>query len=192
LEHARAKGLDGLAITDHSILEGYFRAREVESDLLLIPGYEVETEAGHILVLGLEELPSGVESIGYEELVGWVRSHGGLTVIAHPAISRLHLVKWNRSPPDAVEVLNASYPLEYFVKRGLRLSERLGLPAVGGSDSHSTITVGDAYSVVDVQEAAVDDVLRAIIAGRVRFEGGLSPIKSRLRIGVGYLISSIF
>jgi len=54
LGRADARGLDGLAITDHDTLEGFFRAKELDSDLLLIPGYEVETEAGHILVLGLE------------------------------------------------------------------------------------------------------------------------------------------
>ena len=192
LGRAEARGLDGLAITDHDTLEGYFRAKELGSGLLLIPGYEVETEAGHILVLGLEELPPSVESVGYEELVGWVRSHGGLTVIAHPAISRFHITKWMRSLPDAVEVLNASYPLEYFVRRGLKVSERIGVPGVGGSDAHSAISVGEAYTVVEVQSAALDDVLGAIRAGLVQFEGGLSPVKSRLRIGLRYLKKSLF
>ncbi len=56
LEYARTKGLDGLAITDHNTLEGYFKVKECEGNLLLVPGYEVETEAGHIRVLGLEML----------------------------------------------------------------------------------------------------------------------------------------
>lgn len=192
LGRADARGLDGLAITDHDTLEGFFRAKELDSDLLLIPGYEVETEAGHILVLGLEELPPSVESIGYDGLIGWVRSNGGLTVIAHPAISRFHIAKWMRSPPDAVEVLNAAYPLEYFVRRGLEASERIGVPGVGGSDAHSPIFVGDAYTVVEVQSAALDDVLWAIRAGLVQFEGGLSPVKSRLGIGLRYLKKSLF
>ena len=50
LEGAREKGLDGLAITDHHTLDGYFSVRDMEGDLLIIPGFEVETEAGHILV----------------------------------------------------------------------------------------------------------------------------------------------
>ena len=36
LERAEARGLDGLAITDHNTLEGYFRAREVGSGLILV------------------------------------------------------------------------------------------------------------------------------------------------------------
>jgi len=192
LERAEAKGLDGLAITDHNTLEGYFRAREVGSGLILVPGYEVVTDSGHILVYGLEELPPGVESIDYVDLVGWVRGRGGLCVIAHPGIGSFHLRDWGSCVPDAVEVLNASYPLKFFVGRGLRLSERLEVPGVGGSDAHSIKVVGDAYTVVEVQSAALDDVLGAIRAGLVRFEGGLSPIKSRFRIGLGYLKNSLF
>ena len=192
LEGAREKGLDGLAITDHHTLDGYFSVRDMEGDLLIIPGFEVETEAGHILVLGLEELPSGIEGISYEELIGWVRERSGLTVIAHPAISRFHMAEWNRSKPDAVEVLNAMYPLQFFVQRGLRLSQRMGLPALGGSDAHNHFTVGDAYSVVDVEKANVEEVLMAIKGGLVSYYGNLSPVRSRLKIGVDYLKSVLF
>jgi predicted metal-dependent phosphoesterase TrpH len=192
IESAKGKGLDGLAITDHNTLDGYFSVSDMEGDLLIIPGFEVETEAGHILVLGLEELPSGVEGISYEELIGWVRVRNGLTVIAHPAISRFHMAEWNRSKPDAVEVLNAMYPLQFFVQRGLRLSQRMGLPALGGSDAHDHFTVGDAYSVVDVEKANVEDVLMAIRSGLVSYNGSLSPVKSRFKIGVGYLKSMLF
>jgi predicted metal-dependent phosphoesterase TrpH len=191
LEAARNTDLDGLAITDHDTLDGYFRAKGMDSGLLLIPGYEIETKAGHILVLGLEELPPGIDCIVYEDLIGWVKSQGGLTILAHPAISRFHKNAWKRSPPDAIEVLNAAYPLEIFVKRSLSISLHLGLPAVGGSDAHSPITVGDAYSVVEVQEATIKDILRAIKAGQVEFEGGLSSLRSKFRVGVGYLKSLI-
>ena len=191
LECARKKGLDGLAITDHNTLEGYFKAKEYDSNLLLVPGYEVDTEAGHILVLGLEMLPPNVESIRYDELIQWVRSHRGLTVLAHPAISRLHIDKWMRSPPDAVEVLNASYPLKHFVKRGLKISERVGVAAIGGSDAHSPLEVGNAYTVVEAPNANVVDVVKAIKTGKVRFEGGLSPFSSRFRIGLRYLTGAL-
>lgn len=187
LEHARKKGVDGLAITDHNTLEGYFRARELDGDLLVVPGFEVVTEAGHVLVLGLNELPPKVETIGYYDLVNWARELGGLTVLAHPAVSRFHLDRWLRIRPDAVEVMNASYPLRFFVGRGLRLCERLGVPSVGGSDAHSPRAVGDAYTVVEVRDASLDDVLNAIRGGDVWYEGELSPFGSRLRIGLDYV-----
>ena len=191
LKYARTKGLNGLAITDHNTLEGYFKTKECDSNLLLVPGYEVETEAGHILVLGLEMLPPNIENLRYNELIQWVRSHRGATVLAHPAISRLHMDKWIRSPPDAVEVLNASYPLKYFVQRGKKISERIGVAAVGGSDAHSPPAVGNAYTIVEAPNANVVDVVRAIKTSKVRFEGSLSPISSRIRIGLNYLTGAL-
>ena len=191
LECARKKGLDGLAITDHNTLEGYYKAKEYDSNLLLMPGYEVETKAGHILVLGLEMLPPNVESIRYDKLIRWVRNHRGLTIIAHPAISRLHMDKWMHSPPDAVEVLNASYPLKHFIQRGLKISERVGVAAVGGSDAHSPLEVGNAYTMVKAHNNSMDEVMIAIKNGHVRFEGGLSPVSSRIRIGLRYLTGAL-
>lgn len=134
LETAEEKGLDGLAITDHETLEGYFEARASDCCLLVLPGFEVETDAGHVLVLGLERLPPVVGKMDYEELIRWARGLGGLTVLAHPAAGRFRLKRWMCSKPDVVEVFNASYPAGYFVRRGLKLvwnpqgSEVRGLP----------------------------------------------------------------
>ena len=187
LETAKDRGLDGLAITDHETLEGYFEARASDCDLLVLPGFEVETDAGHVLVLGLERLPPVVGKMGYEELIWWARGLGGLTVLAHPAAGRFRLKRWMDSKPDVVEVFNASYPSGYFVRRGLRLAERLGLPAVGGSDAHHPQMVGDAFTVVEVGSLNSGVVVEAIRGGSVGFEGVLSPLRNRIRIGVGFL-----
>ncbi|MEM2588107.1 MAG: CehA/McbA family metallohydrolase, partial [Candidatus Bathyarchaeia archaeon] len=119
---AERKGLDGLAITDHNMLDGYFEAKSYSSRLIILPGYEVSTDAGHMLVIGLEEyLPPSIKSSGmalYSKVVDWVRLNGGLSILAHPATERFKMDKWMRNKPDAVEVLNSLYPLNYFVRRG--------------------------------------------------------------------------
>jgi predicted metal-dependent phosphoesterase TrpH len=187
LETAKDKGLDGLAITDHDTLGGYFEASASDCDLLIIPGFEVETDAGHVLVLGLERLPSVVGKMEYEELISWARGLGGLTVLAHPAAGRFRLNRWMGSKPDVVEVFNASYPSGYFVRRGLRLAERLGLPSVGGSDAHHPQMVGDAFTVVEADGLSSEAVVEAIRGGSVGFEGTLSPLRNRIKIGVEFL-----
>jgi len=187
LETAKDKGLDGLAITDHETLEGYFEARASDCDLLVLPGFEIETDAGHVLVLGLERLPPVVGKMDYEELIWWARGLGGLTVLAHPAAGRFRLNRWMGSKPDVVEVFNASYPSGYFVRRGLRLAERLGLPSVGGSDAHHPQMVGDAFTVVEAGSLNSGIVVEAIRGGLVGFEGTLSPLRNRVRIGAGFL-----
>lgn len=191
LRTARLRGLDGLAITDHGTLGGYREALSIESGLLILPGYEVETDAGHVLVLGLERLPPRALWMRYERLVGWVGDQGGLSVLAHPAAGRFRSGRWYLTRPDAVEVFNASYPSDHFVRRGRRLADVLGLPAVGGSDAHHHLMVGDAYTVVEVDEPVVHEVLEAIRSGSTGFEGSLSPLLYRCRTGISYLIGKL-
>jgi len=187
LKTARLKGLDGLAITDHDTLKGYYEAKASYSDLYIFPGYEVETDAGHVLILGLEQLPPFTGIVAYEDLIWWTRDMGGLTVLAHPAAGRFRLRRWMHAKPDAIEVLNASYPTKYFITRGLRLAERLSLPRVGGSDAHHSKTVGDAYTIIEANKPDIKSVMEAIKDSHANFEGNLSPIRQRLIIGTGYL-----
>ncbi|MEM3546324.1 MAG: CehA/McbA family metallohydrolase [Candidatus Bathyarchaeia archaeon] len=190
LKIAKLKGLNGLAITDHDTLEGYFQARIYCGCLLVIPGYEVHTDAGHVIVLGLETLPSEEGRICYEELIEWVRRLGGLTVLAHPAAGRVMMKRWLSCKPDAVEVLNALYPLHgCFTRRSLNLALKLDVPAVGGSDAHYPQNVGDAYTVVESDSLSLDEFMDNFRRRRVHFSGGASPLSMRLKVGFGYFVS---
>lgn len=189
LETAKEKRLDGLFITDYYSLDSYWKARSYDSGLLILPGFEVRTDAGHILVLGLERLPYNVEYMSYEELTEFSRDRGGVSVLAHPAVEFSRIDEWMRARPDAVEVFNALYPFSgYFIEKGLRVAEKLGVPAVGGSDAHSVKAVGDAYTIVETNGDSVGDVVEAIKAGCVRYGGKLSPLFSRLKVGLQYVV----
>ena len=50
LRIAKLKNLDGIAITDHNTIKGYLKAKQINNDkqFIIIPGIEVETDAGHI------------------------------------------------------------------------------------------------------------------------------------------------
>ncbi|MCX8171848.1 MAG: CehA/McbA family metallohydrolase [Candidatus Bathyarchaeota archaeon] len=194
LRAAESKGLDGLAITDHEILDGYFEAKSHGSSLIILPGYEVTTDAGHVLIIGLEDkLPPNIGSgrpTPYSKVVDWAKLNDGLTILAHPAIRVFKLDKWMRHKPDAVEVLNSLYPLNYFVKRGLSVSLALGVAGVGGSDAHSPLNVGDAYTILDLDgEPSERNIKEAIRRNRATYGGSLSPLSTRLRIGVNFLFS---
>lgn len=196
LKVAERKGLDGLAITDHKVLDGYFEAKSYDSRLIILPGYEVATDAGHVLIIGLEEeLPPNVGSgrfMSYSEIIDWVRLNDGLAILAHPAIEMLNFDRWMRNKPDAVEVLNSLYPLQYFVKRGLSVSLKLGVTGVGGSDAHSPLNVGNAYTILNLDgEPSERNIKEAIRKNRATYSGSLAPFSTRLRIGASFLLSSI-
>ena len=191
---AEFKGLDGLAVTDHGVLDGYFEAKSRSGRLIILPGYEVSTDAGHVLVLGLERLPPNVKpekTVPYEDLIKWVRFNGGLSVLAHPAIMKPKLDRWMSCKPDAVEVLNASYPFRrILVSRGLSISSKLGVPGVGGSDAHNPINVGDAYTIVNVDgDPCGESIIESIREGKANYGGKLSPLNMRFKMGAAYLLS---
>ena len=190
LKAAILMDLDGFAVTDHNTLDGYFEIKNYDCGLMIIPGYEVETDAGHILVLGLEELPLNVENIGYVELIEWIRDRKGVSILAHPAIEWPRYDKWIHSPPDAVEVLNASYPLWFLVDRSKRISDRIQATPVGGSDAHSSTTVGNAYSLINTKNFRLNSVLDSIKKGLTIYRGNLSPISYRAQRVLECLVES--
>ena len=100
LRRAEAVGLDAIAITDHDSVNGARYALECETRVLVIPGIEVSTAQGHLLVLGTTTvLPAGRDLI---ETVALARSRGALLVLPHPYHMWRHgaarrVTPWQRS-----------------------------------------------------------------------------------------------
>ena len=171
------RGLDGVALAEHDSLPKV----EVE-DAMVIPGTEISTADGHLIVLGVSH-QIGRGSPANEAIIE-VRRLGGLTVVPHPydyfspSIDPAKLgVK-----PDAIETINAS--VIFFEKakhRAERIAQELGLPGVGGSDSHIPETVGDAYTIVDSDSRAIEDVFLAVKEGRTKPCGKATSFWNRLR-----------
>jgi predicted metal-dependent phosphoesterase TrpH len=177
LKAAVAKRLDGIAITDHDSLEGTFEAERIVRDkklsLLVIPGVEVSTSDGHLLALGIKELPPRGRSP--EETIEFVHQRGGITIVSHPYHLFRHAMF--RIPPcDAVEVYNSKYIFGIANWWAKRKAERRGLPMVAGSDAHMAKTVGLGVTIVEIEDDNengydVSAVLAAIRAGRVEIDG---------------------
>jgi predicted metal-dependent phosphoesterase TrpH len=71
-----------------------------------------------------------------------------------------------------VEVANAAqWPFNYIRGRNESLASKLGLPVTGGSDSHIPETIGRSYTVVDTDSRDIEDILKAIKAGRTESFG---------------------
>src|SRR3990172_5797006 len=86
IRRAVEKGLDGIAICDHNTVTGSYharkRVRELDLPLIVLPGSEVSTTAGHLIVLGIRDnIPPGLTP---QETIGIVRQKGGVVIAAHP------------------------------------------------------------------------------------------------------------
>lgn len=179
LAAASRAGLDVIAITDHDSTEGCIIAAGIASDVLVIPGVEVTTEHGHLLVLGASgPIPKGLDVM---ETIALVHSLGGVAILPHPFHRYRHGVglkmKEALRAVDAIEVFNSRYIFGGANRRALRWARRLGKPMVAGSDAHNCRYVGYGLTGIDA-ERNVESVLEAIRAGRTRPAGRRTPVRT--------------
>jgi predicted metal-dependent phosphoesterase TrpH len=182
LRVAEAAGLDAIAITDHDSVDGAKYALGLTSTVLVIPGIEVSTKQGHLLVLGVTEIiPAGLDVI---ETVNLARRMGALLILPHPYHIWRHGVarrkKAGMMVVDAVEVFNSRYIVGSANNKAARIAKRLGKPCVGGSDAHHAKFVGFGRTYVDA-ERNVPAILDAIRAGKVTCGGKQTPLRTYTR-----------
>lgn len=187
LRWARANGLDGLAVTDHNSVAGLTEAKRAADGLLVVPGVEVTTSRGHLVVLGVERAGRPRETP--EATIEWAREEGGLVVVPHPFHPLRHpLGRFDGLRVDAVEVFNSRFLTGWANRRALREAERLGLPEVASSDAHRAPYVGRGVTEIEADGATVDAVLEAIRKGRTSWRGRRTPVVAYLgQVGRGNL-----
>ncbi|MDY0388488.1 MAG: PHP domain-containing protein [Methanolobus sp.] len=178
LEYASKNGLDGFAICDHDVIEGGIecsrRAKEISSDMIVIPGVEVSSSKGHILVLGIREpIEPGLSP---EETIKKARQQGAVVIIPHPFKVSSHGLGYVEGlDTDAVEVLNSRCVTDGPNNKARNAAQELGLPMVGGSDSHEAKMVGRSYTNIEAESRTVEAVLDAIRKGHTIPGGGKTP-----------------
>lgn len=169
---ARRKGLHGFALTDHNtckgidylIHKGLMREDGLPVDgFLIVPGVEVSTADGHLLCLGVM-LPN-MKGEPAVEVCKEIHERGGLAVPAHPydyfragireaVIETLEI--------DAMEAFNAATTFQTCNTKAYQYAEKRGLPMTAGSDAHHERALGTAYTVMDLEELSLANVMRQI------------------------------
>ncbi len=148
LDHAEARGLGAIAVTDHNTFGGAQEAAELarDRDLIVIPGEEVKTdEQGEVIGLFLkEEIPRG---LSFKETVAAIRYQGGFVYLPHP-FDRLHAIPnpatlhRHLEDIDVLEVYNARLLFEAYNDEALRFARKYGVTMGAGSDAHVLQGVG--------------------------------------------------
>lgn len=174
--------LDVIAITDHDVIEGSLRARDLWANghyrFDFIIGEEVSTKEGHLLGLFLEKkVPQG---LSMERSIELIHEQGGLAIIAHPlhpmfrhscsreVMDRIHASKDIRF--DGVETWNASFCGIYANRLAMRTNRDLyHLPELGNSDAHTLNSIGRGRTWFAGRTAS--DVRASIEAGQTAPSG---------------------
>ncbi len=184
VEAAKSAGLDGICITEH---DAFWSADEIESlarrhNFLVLPGSEINTDAGHVLVFGLSRYVFGLHKLGFLEAAA--RKAGAVLIAAHP-YRRRYLAEAAQEPEARAEMLSraGADPLfklcdaiEGINGRGTAeqnrfsqdLGKLLGAGVTAGSDAHRPEHLGAAATYFPAAVKNLDDLKRELKAGRFR------------------------
>jgi len=170
IKAALAKGVNCLAVTDHNTVKGGLELVEEAkglSDFIAIPGIEVQTDVGDVILLFVNE---EVETKNFDELLDFAKSVDAVTVLAHPYRKHMRVEELARKV-QAIEVLNARSSRSANSK-AREMALRLGKAVCAGSDAHTAFEVGRAVTVME--GSSEEDVREALAKGLTRVFGSES------------------
>lgn len=184
IEGAKAAGLDGICLTEH---DQFWSPEEIDRlavrhDFLVIPGCEITTEEGHILVFGLDGYVFGMHRTQF--LKEMADRAGAAMLVAHPYRRQFNNEEGPWVPPydeqvdkacdnvafdvsDAVETLNGRGTPQ---QNGFSadVCSRHGMPAFGASDSHDAADIGACATEFERRIGGLGDLVVELKAGRFR------------------------
>jgi predicted metal-dependent phosphoesterase TrpH len=154
------------AVTDHDSVRGCGATVELASaypDILIIPGCEISTPLGDMVILGTDELPP--KPWTPEGVVDFAKSIGAVSIVAHPFREYGMGDLARNFKVDAIEILNGGSTATVN-NQAKELAKSMGLPGTAGSDAHQLSELFSVCSKIDAS-MSVDAVLKAIKNGSV-------------------------
>ena len=184
IDEAKRIGLDGVCLTDH---DRFWEPKDMvalskKHDYLVIPGCEVTTEEGHLLVYGLREYIFGMHKAQFVKDL--VDDAGGAIVVAHPY--RRRYTKLAHTSPHAFyemldyactsDVFSLANGVEVFNGRGSKeenafsaeIAKRLDMVGTGASDAHKIEDIGTFATEFEADIRNLDDFISELKFGRFK------------------------
>jgi len=184
IEAAKAAGLQGICLTEHDQFWDAAAAADLgrRHNFLVIPGSEVNTEDGHMLVFGLYRYVFGMHRAAF--LRALVDEADGVMLAAHPYRRRLRteVAEWvpsyEKQLEDAgrEEAFSLVHGLEAINGRGSAVQNKFsadlsgykGLPSFGASDSHDSKDVGACATDFSRRITDLESFVAEVKAGRFK------------------------
>lgn len=169
VESAIRHGLDALCFTDHHQFvpdDRLVALNRKYPPFRIFQGIEITASGEDLLVFGVADPElAQAKYWTYTDLWRFVRSRGGLMVLAHPCRYHPIIDEAYVNPPDAVERLSNNIKPETrdCIQAFL---DRTGCRAVVASDAHDPDRVGFCHVVLDAPVETVSGMIECIRAGR--------------------------
>ncbi len=179
IHRAKQAGLDAICLTEH---DWFWNKNDLarisqEHNFLILPGVELNTEEGHLLVFGVEEYSFGMHRAEYLRQI--VDEVGGVMILAHPYRRNFHsdddlntaVEQYCQKPIfhflNTIEALNGRGS-ERQNKFSQELCRRLNLKDIGGSDAHSVSDIPSCATLFERKFSTVEELIAELRAGRFR------------------------
>lgn len=167
------RGIDIIAVTDHNTVKGGVETRRIarNTNLLVIPGVEVRTNLGDVILLFVEEDPKTKD---FDELLDLVKGLDAITVLPHPfrGHKKLNHLALN---VDMIEVMNGR-SLRSHNLMAKKLAELLKKPISAGSDAHYSMELGCVQLLFSTKVSDEEELRRALLNTIPLVVGKESPI----------------
>ena len=182
IEGSKSLGLDAICLTDH---DAFWTTEQIDElsnshNFLIIPGCEINTEAGHVLAFGLSKYEFGMHKP--EFLQACVDKAGGAMIAAHP-YRRRFIEEPAEKPGVREEMLERAGGDEFFQMcqglealngRGLSIQNQFSLDLGGmlsvsmtaGSDAHKVEQIGTVATEFERPVSCLADLIKELQAGR--------------------------
>jgi histidinol phosphatase-like PHP family hydrolase len=159
IREAKKIGLEGLCFTEHNLRWEHEALQKLsqKENFPLFCGVEVETREGHLLVFGVNKSFAGITPL--DELRELVKKENGVMIIAHPfrgfllfGFADLSLQVEMASQRqiyqqvEAMEILSGK-AMKKENDLAQKVSKRLKLKGVGGSDAHAPGEIGRGVTI---------------------------------------------
>ena len=165
IDRAALLGFRALAITNHCFLiySECWREYALERGVILFPGVEIEIGRRHVLIINASRDADRIKT--FDDMRAYRRMNNSLIIAPHPfypgriCLRRKLYQYWNLF--DALEY-NSFYTTFFNPnQRAVEFAQEVGLPLIGGSDSHRLSMLGKTYSLIQA-DFDPDSILQAV------------------------------
>ena len=184
ITEAKKSNLDGFLLSEHSGGWNNYSVTSVfaKTGLFAIPGLEVNTIMGHILVIGLNSHIDGISNI--RTLRKILDQKGGLMISAHPCrrlfdtpLNNANLLWPEVSNGELTPQIASEHPIFSIVDEietqngsnssienefAAKIAEIVGVVGLGGSDAHSSQGIGACYTKFYKSITSTEELIEAI------------------------------
>ncbi|MFW9922061.1 MAG: PHP-associated domain-containing protein [Candidatus Thorarchaeota archaeon] len=158
--------VDAIIVTDHDLVQNipknFLDSIKSKYEInILQPALEISTAQGHILGYGISSAPSFY--LDAKEVIEIIHNEGGIAVAAHPfALLGLDELIFSLEI-DAIEINGSrSSRINQMAKEA---AEVIGLPLIGGSDSHTSYHVGTCVTKFQKEIKTMSDFIEEVKKG---------------------------